>query len=157
MKSNVKVKGGFSLIEISLALLVVGGGMLTLFSLFPTGLKQVDTAHQNTQEAFFGEYVLSSLRAQAMKLDAEQWADMDPGDPAATFSDFTFGTVVDAFEFPEDSGLYMRYFLQLVAVNAHVWSVNLWCRSGEFGPTDTTSFQRQALSFHTKFFYSGMP
>ena len=157
MTSNMQKNRGFSLIEITLALLVVGVGMLTLFSMFPVGLKQIDTAHENTQQAFFGEYVLSTMRATAMKLDAGAWVDIDSDVPEATFTEFEFDTLVDAFEFPAGSGQYMRYFLQISRKDEHVWSATLWCHSGEFGTSDLETFQKQALTFHTEFFYSGMP
>lgn len=148
---------GFSLIEINLAIFLVAAGMLTLFSLFPSGLKQIDSAHDSTQEALFGEYVLSAMRARATTRDAVEWVGIDAAAPKSTFRDFTFNTIVDAGEFPAGSGRYMRYFLTLNQVNAHVWSATLWCRSGQYGTSDVVRFKEHALTFHTEFFYSGMP
>ncbi len=155
---NMQRPRGFSLIEINLAIFVVAAGMLTLFSLFPSGLKQINAAHESTQEALFGEYVLSAMRARAMTLDATAWVAITASAPAATFPGFEFDTIVDSFEFPAGSGQHMRYFLKLTPVKdyPHIWSATLWCRSGEFGTTNVDTFKKQALAFHTEFFYSGM-
>lgn len=143
---------GFSLIEINLAIFMVAMGMLTLFSLFPAGLKQIETAHESTQEALFGDYVLSTLRADAMYLTAEQWAAITP----STFPAFTFDSITSEL-YPVGSGLHMRYLLQLNKINAHVWSATLWCRSGQYGATDPVIFKEVASKYYTEFFYSGMP
>jgi hypothetical protein len=147
---------GFSLIEINLAIFLVAAGLLTLFALFPSGLKQIDAAHASTQEALFGEYVLSAMRAKAMTLDAKDWVAIDEADPAKTFPDFEFNKIVDSFEFPDGEDQYMRYFLTLKKKNKHVWSATLWCRSGQYGTKNVTLFKNQALTLHTQFFYSGM-
>jgi len=145
-------KCGFSLIEINLAIFLIAMGMLTLFSLFPTGLKQVETAHENTQEALFGDYVLSTMRADTMLINAADWVVLT----SAAFPDFVFSSITSE-EFPVGSGLYMRYLLQLNKVNAHIWSATLWCRSGQYGATDVDAFKKGATKFYTEFFYSGMP
>lgn len=56
---------GFSLVEISLALLVVGIGMLTILSMFPAGLDQNYRSISDTHAALFAEEVFSSLRVHA--------------------------------------------------------------------------------------------
>lgn len=143
---------GFSLIEINLAIFLVAMGMLTLFSLFPAGLKQVETAHESTQEALFADYVLSTLRADAMTLTAAEWVVIDP----STFPDFEFGSIT-LEQFPVGSGLYMRYFLRISRINTHVWSATLWCRSGQYGSNDIDDFKTLASKYYTEVFYSGMP
>ena len=145
-------KRGFTLIEINLAIFMVAMGMLTLFSLFPAGLKQIETAHESTQEALFGDYVLSTLRADAMMLTAEEWLAIAP----ATFPDFVFNSITPE-EFPAASGLYMRYRLQLDPISDDVWSATLWCRSGQYGTTVVNNFQEKATKLYTELFYSGMP
>jgi len=149
-------KRGFSLIEINLAIFLVAMGILTLFSLFPAGLKQIETAHESTQEALFADYVLSTLRADALLLTAVEWGAITSGSAATTFPDFTFNSITSE-QFPAGSGLYMRYLLQINRQNAHVWSVTLWCKSGQYGSNDLTDFKAQASKFYTEVFYSGMP
>lgn len=56
---------GFSLAEISLALLVVSIGMLGLFALFPAGIQMSKSAVDDTRSALFAEAVFNGLRAKA--------------------------------------------------------------------------------------------
>ncbi|MDI6773798.1 MAG: hypothetical protein QME60_00140 [Verrucomicrobiota bacterium] len=70
--------GGFSLVEVSLAVLLVGAGVLTLFALFPAGLKQADLAVEDTHIGLFAEQALTGLRAEAMKVsDFQVWTNQD--------------------------------------------------------------------------------
>jgi len=56
---------GFSLVEISLALLVVGIGMLAILGMFPSGLDQNARSISDTHAALFAGEVFSSLRVHA--------------------------------------------------------------------------------------------
>ena len=56
---------GFSLVEISLALLVVAVGMLAILGMFPSGLDQNARSISDTHAALFAEEVFSSLRVHA--------------------------------------------------------------------------------------------
>ncbi|MDO9541220.1 MAG: prepilin-type N-terminal cleavage/methylation domain-containing protein [Kiritimatiellia bacterium] len=56
---------GFSLVEISLALLVVGIGMLAILSMFPAGLDQNVRSISDTHAGLFAGEVFSSLRVYA--------------------------------------------------------------------------------------------
>ena len=46
---------GFSLIEVNVAILVIAGGMLSLFTLFPAGLRMSTAAMSDTRQAFFAD------------------------------------------------------------------------------------------------------
>lgn len=155
---------GFSLIEVNLAIFVVAMGMLTLFSLFPSGLKQAETAHESTQEALFADYVLSTLRAEAALVTAAEWQDMDEfrsmvvadmplgGDVQHSIP----GTAPVAVRFPA-ADLHMRYILELTDAGNNLRRASLWCRSGQFGAADAGIFKSGAAKYYTEFFYSGMP
>jgi Tfp pilus assembly protein PilV len=153
---------GFSLIEVNLAIFVVAMGMLTLFSLFPSGLRQAETAHESTQEALFADYVLSTLRAEAMLVtNATEWLDMNQFRSLVMADlplggDVKHGATPVSVQFP-DADLRMRYILQLNDEGNNLRSASLWCRSGEFGSTVSTNFMAGAAKFYTEFFYSGMP
>ncbi|MBP7276157.1 MAG: prepilin-type N-terminal cleavage/methylation domain-containing protein [Kiritimatiellae bacterium] len=56
---------GFSLVEVSLALLVVSVGILGAFALIPAGLSTNRIAIEETQSAMFAETVFNAVRAQA--------------------------------------------------------------------------------------------
>jgi len=57
--------GGFSLVEISLALLIVAIGMLSILGMFPAGLDQNARSISDTHAALFAGEVFSSLRVRA--------------------------------------------------------------------------------------------
>jgi len=58
-------KNGFTLIEISFALLVASIGLLGIMGLFPTGIAMNKLAHDETRAAMFAEETLNGIRAQA--------------------------------------------------------------------------------------------
>jgi hypothetical protein len=70
------VRGGFSLVEVALAMLVVGVGLLTVFGLFPHGLDANKRAIQDTQMALFADHVLNGFRALAA---AVPWSEVQEG------------------------------------------------------------------------------
>lgn len=61
----VPSKSGFSLVEVSLALLIVGVAMLTILGLFPAGLEQNARSIGDTRAALFAEEVCGALRVHA--------------------------------------------------------------------------------------------
>ena len=160
MRVDIKQRMGFSLVEVNLAIFVISVGMLTLFSLFPAGLRQVATSHEATQEALFADYVLSTMRAEARLMPADDWLDF------SIFRDRVLGDL----DLQESSGgavertpfgaidQYMRYVIEIREVSGRPGrrSVTLWCKAQEFGPTGDT-FKRDASRFYTEFVYSGMP
>lgn len=64
-----KRNSGFSLVEVCLALLVVGLGLVSVFGLFPSGLQSAKNAQDETREALFAEEVINGVRALAEVLD----------------------------------------------------------------------------------------
>lgn len=64
---------GFSLVEVNLAVALIALGMLTLFSLFPMGLRESEMSIVDTHEATFANHVLSCIEANAM--DIINWSD----------------------------------------------------------------------------------
>ena len=154
---------GFSLIEVNLAIFVVALGMLTLFSLFPAGLKQVETAQSSTQEAMFAEHVFSTLRAKATALTTVQWNDLNAFRQQYVTADVGSATVRHGtaiggpVEYPAGAGFYMRYVLEIADAGGGLRSLSLWCRSGQYGAVDVAVFKTGAAKFYTELFYSGMP
>lgn len=153
---------GFSLVEVSLAIFIVSFGLLTLFSLFPKGLRQAEAGHADTQTALFSDYVLSTVRAEAMGVDSESWDDLEFRDiwPAPETDPNPsvrpdLGSL-EAVEFPEGSELYVRYFLELNPRGDH-YAVALWVQAGQYGSSDENTFKRSADAYYTELFYSGMP
>lgn len=61
-------KAGYSLVEVTLALLVVAIGLTATFALFPEGLKATRAAVDDTEVSLFADYVFSTLSATAAAL-----------------------------------------------------------------------------------------
>ena len=57
-------KDGYSLVEVSLALLVAGIGLMAVFALFPEALAQSRKSVEATEEATFADYVFAGLLAK---------------------------------------------------------------------------------------------
>lgn len=60
-----KSRAGYSLVEVTLALLVVAIGLTATFALFPEGLRATRAAVDDTEIAMFAEYVFSTLELTA--------------------------------------------------------------------------------------------
>lgn len=58
-------KAGYSLVEVTLALLVVAIGLTSTFSLFPEAMKNTRAAVSDTEVALFADYVFSTLAVGA--------------------------------------------------------------------------------------------
>ena len=58
---------GFTLVEIALALLVLGIGILSVVALFSSGLDANSKATEETQAALFADNVLNGLRSQSLR------------------------------------------------------------------------------------------
>lgn len=59
---------GFTLMEVNLAVLMIAVGMLSIFALFPLGLKESEMSITETQESMFADSVLSGIEANAMNM-----------------------------------------------------------------------------------------
>ena len=85
MRSS-EAKGGFSLVEVCLAVLVVGLGLLSVFALFPTGLAASEAATADTETGLFAEQVLFGIHSQAATMTWTEWQKAKP--------DFNFPDVI---------------------------------------------------------------
>ena len=65
MKGRAGGKAGFSLVEVTLALLVVAVGLTATLALFPEGLTAAREAVNNTETALFADYVFTTLELSA--------------------------------------------------------------------------------------------
>jgi type II secretory pathway pseudopilin PulG len=68
MKTTQNARAGYSLVEVTLALLVVAIGLTATFALFPEGLKATRAAVDDTEIGLFADYVFSTLSATAAAL-----------------------------------------------------------------------------------------
>ncbi len=151
---------GFTLIEINLAVMLIAVGLLVLFSLFPAGLKQGDSAYRNTQAGLFADQILNAVRLNVDNIAT--WADW------TTMGTFSAAAVAGlpvaptlprtsvALEFPAGSGNWVRYML-VFDDHSERRSASLWVWGGRYGPTDPELFRRRSHWFYTEFYYTGGP
>ena len=68
--------GGFSLIEVALAILVAASGLVSAFSLFPVSLRQSAEARSDLVEASFAATVLETIAGNVRQIDdISEWND----------------------------------------------------------------------------------
>jgi hypothetical protein len=156
---------GFSLVEVNLAILLVALGMLALFALFPSALREADTAITDTHTALFADYVLSGLEANASGMtNWNTWKDMAAFRPAVVASNTPGGiqvvqqaapaaTVIGPVSF---AGNDLRYVLEIGGSDTATpqWrTASLWVWSGTY--ITVTNFKPKAEFFYTEFYYPG--
>lgn len=81
-------KTGFSLIEVNMAILIAAGGLLSLFSLFPGGLRHSVMSQEDIYQSTFASSLLDVVSANVKKIeDVKQWND------SATFWKYAVGNL----------------------------------------------------------------
>ena len=71
-------RSGFSLMEVNMAILIAAGGMLSLFSLFPTSLKQVELSSEDLYQSTYASSVFQMIAGNIATIyDIEDWNDVD--------------------------------------------------------------------------------
>ena len=73
LSMNAKQRDGYSLVEVSLALLVAGLGVMTAFALFPEALGQSRKSVEATEVATFADFVFASLTERAGLTNETAW------------------------------------------------------------------------------------
>jgi Tfp pilus assembly protein PilV len=154
-------KQGFTLVEVALAVLAVGFGLMTIIGLFPAGLQNASDDAADTRAGLFAGLVFSGMRGAATNADVNVWdgafigssltaegvtLDIDATTPAVHAVKFP----ALATEAPEN---YLRYVLSLVPVTAgprKIYSATLSTCDGQYGPFTTQNV------FYTEFYYTGM-
>lgn len=153
-------RSGFSLVEVCLAILVVGIGLLSVFSLFPSGLRSGEADTADTHMGLFAESVMNGLRANAMAItNSVDWDDNFKTElvRGVLASNSTPVNILDssvtpspvAWVFPAvANGEPLRYRLTIDAVGKSAL-LELW--DGQYGSLSPT----QSM-YYTEFWYSGM-
>ena len=159
-------KGGFSLVEISFALLVVALGLLAVFHLFPAGLRASVDATADTRTSEFAAEFYGALRAQAkVETNYAAWAsafdtlsvaDWDPTpQPFNLYSLSQNDSWSDAFQYPyHTEGDWQREYLRFRpridfnGVGSNAVSVTLEVKYGKAGGIVAT--------YHSGFYFYGM-
>ncbi|MBQ3811358.1 MAG: hypothetical protein II839_11120 [Kiritimatiellae bacterium] len=69
-------EGGFSLVEVALALMVAAGGMVAVFQLFPASMRQGVSSRTDMKGALFASTVLETIAGNVRQIDDIQvWND----------------------------------------------------------------------------------
>jgi len=71
-------RGGYSLVEVSLALLVIGLGLVAAFGLFPEGLRAARRSVDDAQAVAFAQFVFAALEYPAGFTNCD-WSDFSSG------------------------------------------------------------------------------
>jgi len=67
--ARVRREGGFSLVEVALALMVAAGGMVAVFALFPASMRQTVSARVDMKGALFASTVLETIAGNVRQID----------------------------------------------------------------------------------------
>ncbi len=66
-------KNGFSLVELTFALMITGMGILAIFHVFPSGLNAGKNAVADTRAMEFSQSVFEAYRYEVSKMSQAQW------------------------------------------------------------------------------------
>jgi len=165
---SLRRKSGFSLVEVNMAIMVIGLGMLVLFGLFPTGLREGENALINTHCALFADAVFNGLRAEATQKTWTQWQNwvggpafrtQIPGDGGlAWIVGQSIGAIgagsIRSVKFPA-SGEMIHYIMEVgggaTDVRRSVW---LWVQSTKHATSDAQEFKDGSMRLLCGYFYS---
>ncbi len=73
LRTRFRRQGGFNLIEVSLAIVVVGLGIISIFALFPAGLETIRVASAESSNSLFAERILNGVQARAAEMNWTEW------------------------------------------------------------------------------------
>jgi hypothetical protein len=157
MMATHPLKQGFSLIEVCLAVLIVGLGLIPIFGLFPSGLRAMEEGTADTRCGLFTETVMTGMRANAaMITNWSEWTN-----PYIFTNDIVQGLFSGAMpnmgpngereiQFPS-GGDWLRYRLTIQTTSPQRPSALLEVRDGRYGRFDPP----QSTSY-TEFYFQGM-
>jgi prepilin-type N-terminal cleavage/methylation domain-containing protein len=159
---NTQRQAGFSLIEVTLALMVVSFGLLGIFHLFPAGLRASADATAETRLGQFADEVFNQLYAEAAgKTTAATWApvfsgsvDIDLVNSSGYPSGGNMGGLIPLngttvlAEYPAGSGEYLRCRCVTSIVHSRLARVEMHTTYGRAGGFENI--------FYTEVYYYGM-
>lgn len=157
---NKSEKQGFSLVEVALAVLAVGLGLLTIFALFPAGLQMAIDDAADTRAGLFAETVFAKMRGMAAQAaDEAAWdAVFNTEEVSVAGLTVKLNSAPQEIKFPQAAAGtpedYLRYVLSLEEPprkGIHkIYGARLATCDGRYG-----GFATQNV-FYTEFSYMGM-
>jgi prepilin-type N-terminal cleavage/methylation domain-containing protein len=157
----VGAKQGFTLVEVALAMLAVGLGLLCVFALFPAGLQNMVDDVADTRAGLFASVAFNGIRGSAATVtNATTWDAGCPDLPTLPGGVPLKMNTLDSVLWmkpatasaSETHGYYIRYRLDVSTVGAGprpIYAATLTTCDGQYGP-----FQTQNV-FYTEFYYTG--
>ena len=151
-----RLSSGFSLVEVTLALMVMAIGILSIMSLFPAGLDQNLRSIADTHAAFFAEEVFAGLHAKA----ETNWAGLEdfnvpvaatnmwvPPTNRVEVTDTNIMTIIYTLVPYEDHALRYRLVVTNIGVGSGLLkAATLFVWPGEFGSANDPAM------FYAEFF-----
>jgi len=160
---------GFSLIEVAVALMVVGLGLTALLKMFPHSLRESQKAQDDSAQTLFSDYVFSALRARAGELSS--WGDNTANDWLVTanllnvpgwFETGGIKAGVPGTPPPEFRDLGVgSYLLRLdrnesrTIIRATLWSTRFNVGAISDNDAKMDLLTRQKTAYYSEFFYLG--
>lgn len=142
-----KMAAGFSMVEVALALLIVGIAMLTILGMFPMGLEQNYRSISDTHSALFAEEVFNTLQVHSERNWSKIGANiisLSPAAPDNWYDPASLSSWMDDFVWtniychPLNSNIVnhaFRYRMTLTT-NDFIKAVTLRVWPGQFGITN---------------------
>ena len=154
---------GFTLVEVALAVLAVGLGLITVFGLFPAGLQNASDDATDTRAGLFAGAVLSELRGAAVtNTTTVAWDNFINNTPSLSVEGMTLtvnGAAPVAVKFPNKPAVadspenYLRYTLSITTALSgppKTYAATLVTCDGQYGAFSTQNV------FYTEFPFMGM-
>ena len=168
--------GGFSLIEVALALFIMGIGFSTLLQMFPHSLRAGQIARAESAQTHFANAVFSMLRQKAMNTtNWDNWIKLNWIGDVCAYNSGLPSDAVPSNDFQKmknlygmnnsedfDVGSYMVYVSQ--NANKTVVSVIMWSSQHDVTEISGSNINkglmqneliRQGASFYTEFYFMG--
>jgi prepilin-type N-terminal cleavage/methylation domain-containing protein len=152
-------KNGFTMVEICLAVLIIGIGLLSVFSLFPAGLKLAEESALDTRSGLFADTILGGIRGNAAGIT--NWSDWD----GVSVNELINGVFpglkageTNSIEFPENSAAkeseedWLRYYLSVNIADEDRFIVTLDVEDGRY---PLNKLGRNPSRYYTEVFYTG--
>jgi len=155
-------KQGFTLVEVALAVLAVGLGLITVFGLFPAGLQNASDDAADTRAGLFAGAVLSELRGAAVTNTTTVAWDSYFANGTIAVEGMTLtinGASPIAVKFPNQPAVadspenYLRYMLSITTAipgPPKTYAATLVTCDGQYGAFSTQNV------FYTEFPFMGM-
>ena len=159
-----KPSSGFSLIEVALALMVVGLGFTTLLQMFPNALRMGQVARIESVQTLFANDMIAKLRAEAVNINT--WADWNNDnwikDVCGDFSTWKGSSVICAVDDPDLVNQGMGSYMVRLGREGKTIRVTLWCAQqdvtkigGSEAAQKREALIRNGVSFYTELYFLG--